>query len=184
MSEDDIKRIEKKIDVLYKIVSGIGGIEVVNPISNDDYLDELVPLFNISIDTNLFEEYEKVRKLLMVEFKKGEEVKNKLDKLENDYRTGNFLEKEKDKMREMVSNQSYKYEALNKMAERFERDMNDKKEFRGRFLWLNMREKLGVISPGEYVIHKKELEERFKAVIISLRADLKKYKKLVLTPFR
>ena len=68
MSEEDIKRIEKKIDMLYKIVSGIGGIEVDNPISDDDCLDELVPLFNLSVETNLFEEFEKVGKLLIVEF--------------------------------------------------------------------------------------------------------------------
>ena len=178
MSEEDIKRIEKKIDVLYRIVSGIEGLEVINPISKIDYLDELVPLFNLSVQTNLFEEFEKVRKLLMVEFEKAEEVKSKLDKLENDYRTGNFLEKEKDKMRGMVSNQSYKYKALNKMAEHFQRELYDKKRFRGRFLWLNMRKKLGAILPEDYTIHKKELVKEFRGVINYLRLDLMKYKRL------
>lgn len=178
MSEEDIKRIEKKIDVLYKIVCGIEGIEVINPISGVDHLDELVPLFNLSVDTKLFEEYEKVEKLLLVEFEKAEEVKNKLGVLENDYKTGNFLEKEKDKMWEMVNNQRRKYKALNKMAEHIERVIYDKKEFRRDCLWLNIREKLGLISPEDYIKHKKELERRFKRVIISLLADLKKYKKL------
>ena len=178
MSEDDIKRIEKKIDVLYKIVSGIGGIKVVNPISNDDYLDELVPLLNISIDTNLFEEYEKVVKLLMIEFKKGEEMKNKLDKLENDYETGNFLKKEGDKMQKMIGNQYEKYRVLNKMAESFQRNINNKKRFRGKFLWLNMKEKLGVISSEDYIKHKKLLEEEFEGAIDWMQEELKEYKKL------
>ena len=178
MSEEDIKRIEKKIDMLYKIVCGIGGYEVINPICDDDYLDELVPLLNISIDTNLFEEYEKVVKLLMIEFKKGEEMKNKLDKLENDYETGNFLKKEGDKMQKMIRNQNGKYRALNKMAESFQRNINDKKEFRRRFLWLNMKEKLGVISSEDYIKHKKLLEEEFEGAIDWMQEELKEYKKL------
>ena len=178
MSEEDIKRIEKKIDVLYKIVSGIEGKEVSNPISSDDYLDELVPLFNLSVDTKLFEEYEKVEKLLMVEFKNGVKVKNKLDVLENDYKTGNFLEKEKDKMLGMVSKQSIKYEALNKMAEHFQREKYDEKSVYGGFLWLNMKKKLGAISPEDYIKHKKELKKDFRKTINSLRTDLMEYKKL------
>ena len=178
MSEEDIKRIEKKIDMLYKIVCGIGGHEVENPICDNDYLDELVPLFNFSINTNLIEKYEKVVKLLMIEFKKGEEMKNKLDKLENDYKTGNFLEKEKDKMKETVGNQREKYRALNKLAESFQRNRYDKKEFRGKFLWLSMKEKLGVISSEDYIKHKKLLEEDFEGVIDWKQEELKKYKKL------
>ncbi len=178
MSEEDIKRIEKKIDMLYKIVCGIGGYEVENPICDNDYLDELVPLLNISVDTNLFEEYEKVVKLSMIEFKKGEEMKNKLDKLENDYETGNFLKKEGDKMQKMIRNQNGKYRALNKMAERFQRSIYDKERFRGKFLWLNMKEKLGVISSEDYIKHKKLLEEEFEGVIDWIQEKLKEYKKL------
>ena len=177
MSEENIKRIEKKIDVLYKIVSGIGGLDVENPISDIDYLDELIPLFNISIDTKLFEEYEKVKKLLIIEFEKEEEVKKKLDKLENDYRTGNFLEKEKGKIREMVSNQKEKYKALGKMAEHLKRVVYDKKEFRRSFLWLNLGEKLGKVSSENYIENKKEFEKGFKGAIDGLYLDLKEYKR-------
>ncbi len=176
--EKDIKRIEKKIDVLYKIVSGIEGREVINPISDVDYLDELVPLFNLSVNTKLFEDYEKVQKLFVVEVKKGKELENKLNKLEDDYKTGNFLEKEKDKMRKMVSNQKYKFDALIKMAEHFQREMYDKKRVYGRFLWLNMKKKLGAISSEDYIKHKKELVKEFKKTINSLRADLMEYKRL------
>jgi len=175
--EEDIKRIEKKIDVLYKIVCGIEGYDMHNPIYDIDYLNELIPLFNLSIETKLFEEYEKIKKLLVVEFEKAEEVIKKLDKLENDYRTGNFLEKEKDKIREMVSNQKEKYKALGKMVEHLKRVVYNKKEFRRSFLWLNLREKLGRVLSENYIENKKELEKGFRGAINRLRLDLMKYKR-------
>ncbi len=182
MSEEDIKRIENKINMLYKIVCDIGGYAVSNR------LDELIPLFNLSDESKLFEEYEKLARLLIVELEKEEEMKNKYKKLENDWLTRNSLVRER-KMPEMVSNQKGKIYALNKMAEHFGRVECGRKEFRRELLWLRLNKKLGRVlkkkkkvprEDGQMGSNDREFEitREFEEEINSLRADLKEYKKL------
>ena len=66
-----------------------------------------------------------------------------------------------------------------RQVEHHKRVESVKKEFRGSLLWINMREKVGVISPEDYCVGEhKRLEEGFERAIISLHADLKKYEKL------
>ncbi len=168
MSEEDIKRIENKINMLYKIVFDIGGYEVTNR------LDELIPLFNLSDESKLFEEYEKLAKLLIVELEKEEEMKNKYKKLENDWITRSSGEKER-KMPGIVSNQKGKIDALNKMAEHFGRVECSRKEFRKGLLWFRLNKELGRVPHKDDDIE--VINKEFEEAINSLRADLKEYKK-------
>ena len=176
MNEESIKRIEKKIDMLYKIVLGIGGIEVDNPISDIDCLEELVPLFNLSINTSLFVKMEKLLKLVVAEVERHEEVEKKLDELKNDYKTGNFLEKEKDKMWQKVRNQEKKYKALIKLGEYTEGLVYEAKITRKGLLFLNLKEKLGISLSENDIEYKKKLEKGFEKTISGIQAKLKEYK--------
>ena len=169
-----IKRIEKKVDLLYKM-----HLEKTDDgIGLRCFSDELIPLFNISVGTKLFIKLEELMKVVVVEFKKAEEVENKLNNLENDYETGNFLANERDKILLMVDNQRKKYKALVKMAEHVKGIEYDKKRLCEEFLLLNLKEKLVMSLSENDIEHKKRLEEEFKEVINRLRLRLMEYKKL------
>jgi len=178
MSEEKIKKLEEKIDLLYKIVCGISGYDMSNPIFDIDYLDKLVPMFNLSIETKLFDEMEEVKKLFVVEFKKGDEVEDKLNKLVNDYKAGNYLEKERDKTWNVVNDYRRKYKALVKLGECMSMNNYNIKEFRRELLLFNLKEKLGIRLSKIDIENKKGIEEKFRQEILRLHSKLKEYKKI------
>ena len=90
MSEENIERIEKKVDLLYRILLELYIDEVGHPYSN--FMDELVPLFELSgIEVDI--------DISFIQKETMQELKNKLEaelsRLEKIYESGNFLAKKK-----------------------------------------------------------------------------------------
>ena len=172
MSEEKIKIIEKKVDLLYKM-----HLEEYFDIKG--HLHEFIPLFNLSVD---MEKMEKMVELITVKVKevveKYEEVKEELDKLKSDYEAGNVLVKEKDKMTTMIYDQEEKYKTLIQIGELYGRVKDDEEALREVLLMINLKEKVGIkLSEEEDFRHKETLEEGLKEAIDWLQTRLKEYKK-------
>jgi len=102
MSEEDIKRIEKKVDLLYKILLELYIDELDgHPYSREyinNFMEELIPLFGLSgVEV-------KIEKLPTP--KEIKELKNRLvsnlSRLKEIYESGNFLAKEEDKIKNKI----------------------------------------------------------------------------------
>ncbi len=169
MSEEDITRIEKKVDLLYRM-----GLD--ENFSYKNYLDEFIPLFNLSV------EMEKMVGLIIVKVKevaeKGEEVVNKLNKLKSDYKAGNVLVKEEERTRTLIYHQEEKQKALLQIVELYNGVKYGEEALREELLMINLKEKVGIkLSEEEDFRHKETLERELKDAIDWLQTRLKEYKK-------
>ena len=98
MSEEDIKRIEKKVDLLFKILLELNIYEVGYPYKQEyinNFIDELIPLFELSA------EKEKIKTKIPTQ----EEIKGlandyikELEQLEKKYEKGDYLAKEENEI--------------------------------------------------------------------------------------
>ena len=179
MSEEKIKIIEKKVDLLYRL-----HLENEPHMEIDlwHHLDELIPLFNLSI------EMEKIKiKGFIVEklIEDAKKVQSELDKLKSDREAGNFLAKDKDKMGIMINNYEEKFKVLEGISESYMKVKSSKEVLRNELLKINLKEKLGMKLLDESIhkdtldmnfIIKKELEEELKYAIDNFQEDLKEYK--------
>ena len=107
MTEEDIKRIEGKVDLLYKILLELSADEYGNFNTHkviNNFMDELIPLFELSatkinIDQTSFQ----IETLQELESK----LKTELSRLEKIYESGDFLAKDKDKIRSKIGDITY-----------------------------------------------------------------------------
>lgn len=102
MTEENIKRIEKKVDLVFKILLELDVDYVGHPYDQkyiNKFMDELIPLFGLSatqidIDQTSFQ----IETLQELESK----LKTELSRLEKIYESGDFLAKDKDKIRNKI----------------------------------------------------------------------------------
>lgn len=181
MSDEKIKIIEKKIDLLYRM-------NFDDNINFRDNLDEFISLFNLSIEMG---KMGKIVGLITVKvkelFEKGEEIENKLNKLKSDYEAGNFLAKEKEKTRMSIYHQEEKYKALLEIGKYYRIVKNGEEELHEILLMINLKEKLGIklLEEDDYHTdflkidfeHKEEIESKLKEDIEWLQERIKEYKK-------
>lgn len=147
MSQEDIERIEKKVNLLYQILltlevdSGSDG-NLNKEESFSVFMEELIPLFNLSAEKEMIEfpseeETEKEKK----------ELESTLEKLEKDYENGNFLAKEENKIKKKIEDLTDKLEELSKISE-FRKEVDDKnKELYEIILYQDLRRAVGL---GDY----------------------------------
>jgi len=166
------ERIEKKIDLLYKWH--------FEDRSNREYLNELIPLFDLSIEMEEIKIKGLVAEKLIEDEKK---IRSELDKLKSEHKAGNFLAKDKDKIAEMIYNYEEKYRALKRIVESLEGVKCGKETLREELLLINLKEKLGISllegdedHRGDFW-RKETLEEKLKEAIDWLQEELKEYKK-------
>ena len=88
LSEEDLKRIEKKVDLLYKYMFELGEENDI-PIAFRGFLDEIIPLFKLSV---------KKEEFIKIEGRPQDIIKRELENLENSFNQGNYLAKDKKKI--------------------------------------------------------------------------------------
>jgi len=108
MSEEDIKRIEKKVDLLYKILlesDVVGYVDYLGHPYNQKYginkfMDELIPLFGLSaVEADL--DIPPILKETLKELKS--KLETELSRLQNIYKSGNFLAKDEDIIKNKIA---------------------------------------------------------------------------------
>lgn len=149
MNEEDIKRIEKKVDLLYKIILTLdvdqsGDITTVKTVNS--VIDELLPLFNLSAEKEIIKirSYEEIKK-------EKEGLKSELKKLEKEYQNGNYLAKEESQLKRKMEDLTNKIEELNRITAYLVDIMELNKELYEVLLYKGLRKKLGIqgeISKG------------------------------------
>jgi len=169
------ERIEKKIDLLYKL-----HLESNDELNFRKHLNELIPLFDLSIEMEEIKIKGFVAEKLIEDEKK---IRSELDKLKSDREAGNFLAKDKEKIVEMIYNYEEKYEALKRIAKSYDRIKDHKEALQEELLMINLKEKLGISllegdedHRGDFW-HKETLEEKLKNAIDWMQEELKEYKK-------
>jgi len=136
------ERIEKKIDLLYKL-----HLESNDEFNFRKHLNELVPLFDLSIEMEEIKIKGFVAEKLIEDEKK---IRSELDKLKSDREAGNFLAKDKDKIAAMIYNYEEKYEALKRIAKSYGGIKYNKETLQEELLMINLKEKLGIsLSEGD-----------------------------------
>lgn len=110
MSEEDIalivkniNRIEKKVDLLYKILLELYIGDVGHPYNQEyinNFMDELIPLFGLSaVEVDL--DIPSIQKETMQELKN--KLETELSRLKKIYESGNFLAKEENTIKDKIS---------------------------------------------------------------------------------
>ena len=104
MIENDIERIEKKVDLFFKILLGLK-VDIVGYNHNlysrkyiDDYIVDLIPVYGLDAEKDTIENYPTQETIQDWEKK----LNDKLVRLKQDYGQGNFLAKEKDAIKTKI----------------------------------------------------------------------------------
>lgn len=116
MIENDIERIERKVDLFLKILLGLK-IRRIGHLYNrkyiGDYIEELVVVYNLSAERDIIDNYPTQKELQNWKTNLNYE----LIKLKQDYEIGNFLAKEQDMIKIKVKDLGNKLEQISKLSE-------------------------------------------------------------------
>ena len=174
MSEEDIalvvkiKRIEKKVDLLYEIILSLdvddyhylNTKEIINLV-----MDDLIPLFSLSA------EKEEIGKIPTKEETKEWEskLKTELSRLKKIYESGDFLAKDEDKIKKKIGKITSYLQRWNKMIGRIYYDykMIEKrnKQIYEKTLFLDLKRKLGWDVKNSYIFYELESVDGFSKTI-------------------
>jgi len=150
MSEEDIKRIEKKVDLLYKILLDLEVDSVGHPynytyISN--FFDDLIPLFNLSANKNI------IKIPNEQEVKKSEDnLKDELEKLKRDYNEGNYIAKEKGKLEVEMEKIQDKIEELSNITRHRKDVVNLNEDINKVLLFQSLKNRFGLKQKYPYTL--------------------------------
>lgn len=148
MSQEDITRIEKKVNLLYQILLKLEAYDTSLNIREvfHGFMNELNPLFNISAEREGIEkvpsqeEMDKWKNLL----------ENRLMKLEEIYNNGNYLAKEEDEIKNKIGDiSSYLREwdeIINNIRSDYKEIEDKNKDIYGRNSLMNLEKKLGSLD--------------------------------------
>ena len=175
MSEEDItlivkniKRIEKKVDLLYGIILSLD-VDNYHHLNNDEIInhvmDDLIPLFSLSA------EKEEIGKIPTKEETKEWEskLKTELSRLKKIYESGDFLAKDEDKIKKKIGNITSYLQRWNKMIGRIYYDykMIEKrnKQIYKKTLFWDLKGKLGWAVKNRDKFYERESVDGFSKMI-------------------
>ena len=144
MSEEDIKRIEKKVDLLYKILLELNIDDVGYPFNQryiNNFIDELILLFGLSkekIETK-FPTQEDIKRV-------ENDIKSHLEQLEKKYEKGDYLAEEEHKIITDISDLKRYIEKLPISPQSRERIEDIYQQIYEIYLFWELRKKLGLIK--------------------------------------
>jgi len=175
MSEEDItlivkniKRIEKKVDLLYEIILSLD-VDNYYQLNNEKIInlrmDDLIPLFSLSA------EKEEIGKIPTKEETKEWEskLKTELSRLKRIYESGDFLAKDEDKIKKKIGNITSYLQRWNKMIGRIYYDykMIEKrnKQIYKKTLFWDLKGKLGWAVKNRDKFYERESVDGFSKMI-------------------
>jgi len=176
MSEKDIERTEKKVDLFLKILLGLNIPRIGHPYNRkyiDNHIDELTPVYNLFAERDVIENYPTQEKIENWENK----LKHELDKLKQDYEHGNFLAKEQDTIRMRIKDLGNKLEYLTKLSKNKENFEAKNTELYRINLFMDLQEKLGITEKYDSHSYRKLIRKKddLKKNIQDLIEDLTKF---------
>ncbi|KKK50368.1 hypothetical protein LCGC14_3125730, partial [marine sediment metagenome] len=142
MSEEDIKRIENKVDLLYKYLFELGEEDDV-PILFEEFLDELIPLFNLSSKNEEF---------IKIEERPQNIIKSELEDLESSFKQGNYLARDERKIQIKIDALKEELEKAKIGQYNKEQLENLNKEIHKTLLYQDFRKKMGSTTEHRAVI--------------------------------
>jgi len=152
MTEEDIKRIEKKVDLLFKILLelNIDNVSSGHPYNQkyiSKFMDELIPLFGLSAEKGKIKPesptQEEIKELV-------NDHKKELEQLEKEYEGGDYLAKEKDEITTKIRDLKEYIEELPKILHSRERIEEIYQQIYEIQLFWDLRKKLGLIKEQSY----------------------------------
>jgi len=192
MSEENIKRIEKKVDLLYKILLELHidydfGGQPYNQDYINSFMDELIPLFGLSVEEIEIERLPTQKEIN--ELKSG--LETELNRLKRIYESGNFLAKEENKIKNKIEEITeylrcwdYDWDCYSSgiVAPEFcfkskEEITNKNKQIYERSLFVGLKKKLGldVGNAYAYIPHEEDYNKGYESfTLIEKRDTLKK----------
>lgn len=114
MSEKDVKRVEDKVNLLYKILLELEVDTIGHPYSRDyilNFMDELIPLFNISVKKEIIKDLPDYK----VMGKNLQKITDENLKLKKDLEDGNYLAKDEEKSKRKIKNLTDRIEIYQKI---------------------------------------------------------------------
>jgi len=188
LTEEDIKRIEKKVDLLYKILLELNisyDFDSGHPYDRDyinTFMDELIPLFGLSA------EYEdEIVKLPtpkeLNELKSG--LETELSRLKKVYESGDFLAKDEVKIKKKMEEITDYLEnwggvwdssgVVAGMIKNREEIMNRNTQIYERTLFVELKRKLGLDVEDTYTLFEIDYDEEYKVTnLVEKRNAFKK----------
>lgn len=149
MIENDVERIEKKVDLIFKILLDLKVVDT-------GYIEDLIPVYDLIAKKDTIENYPTQDEIQDWENKLNDE----LNRLNQDYKQGNFLSKEKDKIK-----QRRKY--LEEELIRLLKLSNNKLKFDNKSietykinLFKDLEDKLGVTGEYDKYSYRKLIREK------------------------
>ncbi len=155
MSVEDIKRIEKKVDLLYRILLSLNIPEVEGPYDQSymsDFMTELIPLFNLTGDSGI--ERSIIKEIISLEEldEWDRETKEKLAKLEKTYKAKEYMAKDEGEiiskirsLSKLLSGLTEIRDARNKFIYKLEKELKDDKgDERMIKLFFELQSKVGL----------------------------------------
>jgi hypothetical protein len=151
MTEEDIKRIEKKVDLLYKILLNLEVESVGYPYDfkyMSQFYEDLIPLFNLSPSEDLIKipDDQEVKK-------SKESLKKELEKLQKDYDEGNYIAKEKGNLEEKIDNIHDKLDGLSTITEIQEEAVEVNQKVKNILVLQSLKSKFGLTRKYPYILN-------------------------------
>ena len=178
MNEEDIKRIEKKVDLLYEIILRLN-VDDNNYINNEEVInsviDDLIPLFNLSAEKEAIEiqTQEEIWELIR-------KCKGELEQLEKDYEKGNFLAKEEGEIKKKIKELTNDLEVLASISKSHRGLKKLNKKLYELLLFHDLRKRIGikryskVLRTNDYLTKFCDLADLKKSLSDNLKKKLSK----------
>ena len=154
MSEKNIERIEKKVDLLYKILLELNVDYVGHPYDQEyinRFMSELVPLFGLSgVETDI----EITQKETIKELENN--LKTELSRLKKIYESGDFLAKDEDKIKNKMGDITSYLQEWDVVVDEWilagkEDLINKSKDLYKKGLFLDLKKKLGLLDKSSMI---------------------------------
>ena len=179
MIEDDVKRVERKVDLFFKVVLGLK-MHIAGHDHNlysrkyiDKHIADLIPVYDLSSEKDTIENYPTQETIQTWERK----LNTELVRLKTDYKQGNFLAKEKDEIKTNIKNLGNKLDRLLELS-------NNKLKFESKSieihkinLFRDLEKKLGITKEYDSYGFRKLIREKdtLKTSIRDLIEDLSSF---------
>lgn len=159
MIENDIERIEKKIDLFFKILLNLK-IKPIGHLYNrkyiDNYIDELVCVYDLAAEKDIINDYPTQDEIQ----KWKNSLNTELDGLKQDYENGNLLVKEQTVAKILIKDLGYKLGQISKLSENKKKFEDKNTETYKINLFRDLQVKLGIIEEYDNYGYRKLVREK------------------------
>ncbi len=152
MSEEDIKRIEKKVDLLYKILLELYIDDVGHPYDQkyiNKFMDELIPSFELSAEKEKIKPKDPTQEGIK---ELANDYKKELEQLEKEYEKGDYLAKEENEITTKIRDLKRIIKELPEILHTRKRIEDIHQQIYEIHLFWDLRKKLGLVIEKQDIL--------------------------------